>query len=200
MNFDSIRRSIANYIDPDSKLINKYNEALFWATGGGYTNYDTNNLNYLDKGYNINPFVYSMVNQMATKTASIPFYIKQVEEETSLKKLNRLKDATKWDMTIQQKLKAILLENKALSEDEMEMPLEVPNSNQTWTEFIALYKTYMKTIGNAYIYILSPDEGKDSGVPQSIYLLPSQYVQIVMKDTTDIRNLAPIDNPIQEYI
>ena len=44
---------------------NKFNQAFFKLIGGGFTSYDDNQKTYIDKGYNVNPFVYSVVNQIA---------------------------------------------------------------------------------------------------------------------------------------
>ena len=52
---------------------NKYNKAFFKWLGSSYTSYDTKGTTYVDKGYNINPVVYSVVSQRANKLASVTF-------------------------------------------------------------------------------------------------------------------------------
>ena len=193
-----LAQSIANLIDPTRKFTNKFNEAFLWAVGNGETSYDHNSQNYIDYGYNINPIVYSVVNQMATKTASIPYYIKRISDEDSLKKLQRLERATRSDMTIQQKVIYNKLKTKAYSKDELPFPLETPNPMQSWSEWMALYKTFLKTTGNVYQYILSPEDGSNKGVPKAVYLLPSHLVQIVVKNGVNM--LKDIESPIDSYI
>ena len=176
---------------------NKFNEAFFRYIGGGYTSYDANQKTYIEKGYNINPFVYSVVNQISIKAASIPFYIKEIQDEKEKSNLDRLRLATKNDPSPQQLLKALKLESKAYGEDYKELPLERPNPFQTWFEFISLYETFIKCTGNAYIYLLSPNEGANEGVPIAWYLLPSHLIQIVLKSEYDMMGL---DSPIDHYI
>lgn len=174
---------------------NKFNQAFLF--GNSFTTYDPNGTTYVEKGYNLNSIVYSVVNQQSTKTASIPYYIRKIEDKTAKRKLNRLTKATNNDLSIQQKIKQSVLESKAYAEDEKEFPLEVPNPNQTWTEFHSLYKTFLALTGNVYIYILSPEDGMNAGTPIAIYLLPSQDVQIVTKDKA---NMLGVESPIKEYI
>ncbi len=195
--FNRLRSNIINFIDPKQHSHNKFNQSFYWGLGGGYTAYDTQQKTYIEKGYNINPFVYSIVNQMATKTASIPLYIKKVEDHQSLKKLKRLRLVTGNDLTIQQKIASFLLETKAFDKDELPFPLHMPNHNQTWVEFKALFKTFIKTTGNVYIYMLTVEEGKDAGTPLAVYLLPSQNLQIVLKDNA---NMLGLENPVKEYL
>jgi len=176
---------------------NKFNQAFFKLIGGGLTSYDDNQKTYIDKGYNLNPFVYSVVNQIATKAGSIPFYIKEIEDAKSKSKIDNLIKASNHDLSPQQYLKKLTLENKAYANDYKDLPLERPNPFQTWFEFISLFETFIKCTGNIYIYLLSPEEGVNAGKPIAWYLLPSHLMQIVLK--TDV-NMIGIESPIDHYI
>lgn len=191
--FNTIATNIA------AKLFGKnaFNQAFFQYWGGGYTTYDVNNKTYLDKGYNMNPDVYSCVNQMAIKTQSVPYSVKKIDDKDSYSKLRQLNEATKGLHSFIQSVKKLQLEKKAYSDKELPFPLESPNSTQTWSEVWALYKTYMKTIGNCYFYILSPEEGMNKGVPIQLYVLPAQSMQIVLKEQA---NMLGVENPIDHYI
>ena len=176
---------------------NKFNQAFLGSVGGGLTLYDTNRKqNYLEKSYNINSTVYAIVNQMAIKTASVPYYVRKIEDTMAAKRLDMLESATKHNMTMQQQVKALELKAKAYSKNDMAFPMERPNTNQTWAEFFNLYKTFLKLTGNAYIYILKP-ELRENAEPLQIYLLPSHLTQIVVKDDVD---MLTIENPISHYI
>ena len=176
---------------------NKFNQAFFKYLGGGYTAYDTNASSYINYGYNINPDVYSMVQSMSNKTSAIPYCIKEVDDKKELKNLKRLTKSTSHNPTFQQKIKQTQLEIKAYKEGEMPMPLEKPNALQSWTEFFALYKTFIKTTGNVYQYDLKPEEGMNANTPIATYLLPSHMIQIVVKDNAD---MLDIESPVKEYI
>ena len=176
---------------------NKFNDAFLYQFGGGYTSYDQNGNSYLDNGYNKNSIVYSVVNQQSNKTASIPYYIRKIEDESSKSKLDVLNKATKSNLTPQQFIKKSILEHKAYSEETFYMPLAQPNPSQNWAEFHALYKTFLTLTGNVYIYILSPVDGMNKNVPLAIYLLPSQDIQIILKNKA---NLLGIESPIKGYM
>ena len=176
---------------------NQFNQAFFKYLGSGYTAYDQNASNYIENGYNINPDVYSIVQAMSNKTAAIPFYIKEIENKEAKKGLKRLTKATNHNPTFQQKIKQTQLQIKAYKEDEKPMPLMKPNPTQSWTEFIALYKTFLKTTGNVYQYDLKPENGKDAGTPIATYLLPSHMVQIVVENNAD---MLTTESPVKEYI
>lgn len=175
---------------------NKFNEAFLWGVGN-FSAYDPNGKTYLEKGYNVNPLVYSVINQQATKTASIPFSVKEIEDKESLRKLNTLEIATKHNLTPQQLIKKVLLENKAFKEGSLPFPMDKPNATQTWAELFALWKTFMKLTGNAYFYLLAPTEGMNKGKPIQVYLLPSHLTQIALKQGV---GLLDGENPIGSYI
>ena len=137
--FGRLRDAITN----KPSFTNKFNEAFFKYLGSGYTQYDKNLKTYIEKGYNINPLVYAPINQMSTKTASIPYAIKKVEDKKAFNKRNKIKSSTNMEMSIQQKVRYLALETKAFDDDDLEFPLERPNPNQSWTEFISLYKTFI---------------------------------------------------------
>ena len=177
--------------------VNKFNEAFLYSAGGGYTAYDTNGSSYLDNGYNVNPIVYSIINQQSTKTSSIPYYIHKIEDEKAKSKLNILNKATNNNLTPQQLIKKNILETKAFGSEDLGMPLEQPNPNQSWAEFHSLYKTFLKLTGNVYIYMLCPEDGMNANTPMAVYLLPSHNIKIVIKDKAD---LLGIESPIKSYM
>jgi len=185
------------FSNKQNQTINKYNQALFSWLGGGYTSYDTNNNNYIDKGYNYNPVVYSVINQRSKKVGSVPFYIKIIDNKYQKSKRDSLLYATKFDLTPQQEVKRLILESKAFKEDYKEMPLERPNPLQTWMEFFELAETFLASIGNVYIYLQSPNLGINKDTPIAWYLLPSHLTQIVLKKNV---NFQSKESPIDSYI
>lgn len=176
---------------------NAFNQAFFQYLGGGYTTYDVNNQTYIDKGYNLNPDVYACINQMATKTQSVPYEVKVIDNKNAYEKLSQLNNATKGVYSFKQLAKKNVLESKAYSEKEVAFPMKEPNSTQTWSEVWALYKTYMKTTGNCYFYILSPEDGANAGVPIQLYVLPSHLMQIIIEENA---NMLGVESPISDYI
>jgi len=175
---------------------NKYNQSFFKWMGGTGSSYDVNATTYIEKGYNINPIVYSVISQMATKTSSVPYSVKKVESKDQKRKADRLVKATGYNLTPQQQVKQVLLETKAYSDDELEMPIAKPNPLQTWAEWLELYKTLIRLTGNAYIYKLSVTEGANVGKILGIYLLPSHLMNIVLKQNADLMSL---ESPVGGY-
>lgn len=177
---------------------NKFNQAFLHSWGGGHTTYDANGLTYINKGYKLNPDVYSMINKMSTKTASIPKMVKKIEDKSSLKQLQYLKKATGSSYSSQQLVKKFFLEQKAFSDEIKPWPLERPNVNQTWREWDSLWKTFLRMTGNVYIFDLMPSEGVNAGRPIATYLLPSHLIKIVVKDEANM--LEENSDPIKEYL
>jgi len=187
---------LSNLFGSKVTLKNKFNEAFLYGFGG-YTQYDDKAPTYLEKGYNYNPIVYAIINQQSIKTASIPYYVKKVDDKQAHKRLKRLRMATKGDYSVQQQVRSMILENKAFSEADMPFPLEAPNISQTWTEFLSLYKCFLKLTGNVYIYLLAPEDGMNKGTPIQVYLLPSHLVQIVTRNKADMMG---VESPVSGYI
>lgn len=194
--FNRLREQLADFINPN-RVRNKFNESFLGSVGGAWTTYDPNGLTYIEKGYNYNSTVFAVINQMATKTANVPFYVKEVKDKNAKKKLDQLMRATKGNLNLTQHIKKKQLEAKAYSKNDLAFPMERPNTNQTWTEFLSLYKTFLKCTGNVYIYILAPEEGLNAGKPMQVYLLPSQFVQITVKNGVD---MMEDEDPVKGYI
>lgn len=176
---------------------NDFNKAFYQLLGGGYTKYDSNNKTYLEKGYNTNPDVYAIINKQTVKTVSVPYSIKQIEDKKSYSKLNQLELATKGNLNLSQFIQKVKLQSKTYSEEEMNFPLEQPNPNQTWADIFGLYKTYMKITGNCYIYLMSPEDGMNAGIPIQVYVLPAHLIEIVLKKDA---SMLTVESPIDHYI
>jgi len=173
---------------------NYFNEALYKLVGGLTQTYNPTLETLITKGYGDNPDVNAIVNQMASKTTSVPFCIKKVDDKESLKKLKRYPN----NPTFQQKVAIKKLQQKAYETDtEMPMPLEHPNPNQTWKDILFLYKLYLKVCGNVYLYKMFPKDGMNAGQPMQLYILPSHWVQIVLKQEA---STLSIENPIDYFI
>lgn len=177
---------------------NKFNTAFYSNWVSTASAYDPNGITYLDKGYNFNGVVYSIINKQAIKTASIPLIIKKIKDEQSKQKLVNLHKSTNGNFSPLQRIKKNRLEVKAFEEEILSLPLERPNITQTWAEFHALFKTYLKTNGNFYIYEESAEEGLNSGKPRAVYILPAYNVKIVLKANANLLNSD--ESPIKEYM
>lgn len=173
---------------------NLFNEAFYKLIGGQTNTYNQDLETLLVKGYGENPDVNAMVNQMASKSTIVPYYIKKIEDESAHKQIKRFPI----DLTYQQKQTVKKLKKKAYKTDsELPMPIAEPNPLQSWADIIFLYKLYLKVCGNVYLYKMSPKEGMNAGVPIQLYMLPAHWVQIVLKPKA---SLLSTESPIDYYI
>lgn len=184
-----LRLKAARFLAP--KGYNPYTDAFLSWIGGAATNYDTKGKTYLEKGYNVNPDVYSVIKQIATKCSDIPFYIKSVKDEKALHSYNLIKNSQSFNLIA----KRAQLEIKAFQEIEKEVPLEKPNSAQSWSEFIALSVVMMKITGNCFWYMLRASE-RPNAEPLAIYVLPSHLTYIVLKSKPQFLG---VESPINYY-
>jgi len=179
--------------NPQTYTQNKLYEAVFRLLGGQTNTYNQDLATLLVRGYGENPDVNAMVNQMASKSTVVPFYVKKIKDE---KKLNLVKSFP-IELTVQQKKQLAKIKAETYSDEYLPMPLERPNTLQTWNDLIFLYKLYLKVCGNVYFYKMTPQDGINKGVPLQLHILPSHWVKIVLKP-----NAAMIgtDNPIDYYV
>jgi hypothetical protein len=169
---------------------NLFNEAIYRLVGGQTNTYNQSLEVLLNMGYGANPDVNAMVNQMASKSTVVPYYIKNIEDEEIYKQIKRFPI----DTTLQQKQTIKKLKAKAYDSDsEMPMPLLIPNPTQTWNDILFLYKVYLKVCGNVYLYKVMSEMGK----PLQLYMLPAQWMQIVLKSNA---NVLSSESPVDYYI
>lgn len=187
-----------NYIGRKiTERVNAFNKAFYSLVGNGYTQYDYDSKVYLEKGYNINPDVYAIINKQTVKMVSVPYAVKKIKDKKAYNDLMQFKQATKGDVSFTQFVKQVKLQIKAYGDETMSFPLEQPNPNQTWGDIWGLYKMYMKLTGNCYLYYVAPEEGLNKGTPMLVYCLPAHLMQIILKNDAD---MLSDESPIKEYV
>lgn len=139
--------------------------------------YDSNQQTFVDQGYKGNAIVYSIIRKIAEKGKQCPTY---VYKETTARKDYRSGKYSDKDLN---RSKAIAFRSKELQEvsvnDPVDMLLKKPNPYQTWSEILDNIFTWYNTTGEAFIYGFTPNEGLNRGKIQEMYVLPSNYVEIV---------------------
>lgn len=137
--------------------------------------------NYIKNGYDLNDIIYSIVNLIIDKIRLAPWSIYQVKDESSLKQLRAL--CTKLE-TPGYYNKAAKLQAKSLElvQDAgwWTNLVTYPNDKETMQDFIANGCGYKLLTGNKYIWGELIPGGKDAGKPNSLRLLPSQWIDIVV--------------------
>ena len=78
-----IQRIKAVIMPTQSDPGNKYNQSLFSYFNGIFFNIPNNPRAYVANGYQGNPDVFSIINMIAKKAASVPFYVYVVSNKKS---------------------------------------------------------------------------------------------------------------------
>lgn len=162
--------------------------------------YTDNFTNYLSKGYNINDIVYSIVNLIMDKCRVAPWGIYEVVDELAYKSLRGMMHKGKW--TGEDYFKVLHLHSKALkpatNAGKWGDLIKNPNERCSWNDLIAYGVAYDCLIGNNYTWGSPLSAGANKGVPNELYLMPAQHVNIFSTDTFPARvtkynvNLWPI--------
>jgi len=183
--------------DLQRAVSNAFNQAFLWGSYGTEAlDDDQNTKRYIDLAYNINPDVYSVINQISSKFNSVPYYINRIDNQKSYKKLKSLNNATKFNYSIPQLFKSISFQSESFKEDALPMPLENPNPFQTWSEFFKLSDTFLQTNGTVYWYFEKPLL-RENADPTAMYVLPSHLMEIVLKPNSEI---IGNENPVDYYM
>lgn len=190
--FEGVKKSIGRALARELGKYNSFNDAFFSTIGGNITKYDTKNPVYLEKGYQYNSDVYSIIKQISTKCSDIPCNIKKVKNRDAQKQLKLIKTSKSYHHI----LKRIQLEVEAYEESSgMPLPLEKPNTQQSWSEFIALSVVFLKLTGNCFWYALTP-ELRDDAEPLQLYVLPADLIYIVLKSNPEFLG---VESPVESY-
>lgn len=136
--------------------------------------------NYIDKGFNVNDIVYSIITLIMDKVRISPWSLYTITDEQSLKAYNGLlskKDFKANDIRLARELR-----HKAITP--VKNPgkwgdiLKYPNEYETFSDFVANGVGFKLLTGNKYIWADLIEGGKNAGAPNSLWNLPSQWMNI----------------------
>ena len=189
---------MASILSRFQKLISKnfqqtnaeFNKAIYNYLGNSIIWNPENDSTYIEKGYQYNSTIYSIVNLISKTAATIPFQIYEIKNENELK---RYKSMTSGIANGSALHKAEMIRKHALEEvadTELHELLSRPNPAQSYNAWIQEIIAFGKLTGNRYIYGLKPDTGANKGKFKELYVLPSQKVEI---------NSGGIFDPVKSY-
>lgn len=152
-----------------------------------------NKQSYIDNGYNINDIVYSVVNLILDKVRIAPWGLYKVVDESSLKSYQAI--VRKKNLSHKDYKKAIEYRSKALepitnanmSVGKLVELLKWPNDYESFPDFIANGCGYKLLTGDKYVWANVLDAGANKGVPQNLWLLPSQQTVIKATNTFPVK-------------
>lgn len=137
---------------------------------------------YIKKGYDINDIVYSIVNLIVEKVRVAPWALYTVVDDSSLKSYKSLQ--SKKDLTPADFKRSLDFRTKALKPvkdgGKWAELLQYPNPEDTWQDLIANSCGYKLLTGNKYLHGDLIPGGANKGIPNTICLLPSQFMNIVV--------------------
>lgn len=150
--------------------------------GGKFVPIADSSINYIQKGYNINDIIYSIINLILDKVRLAPWSIYQVVDESSLKKYKAL--TSKKDLTAEDVRTAKMLHSKAFkpvsNAGRWSELIKYPNEQESsFNDFVANGIGYKLLTGNKYIWGSMIDGGANKGTPFELWLMPSQLVQVL---------------------
>ena len=134
----------------------------------------------VEDGYNGNDIVYSCIKLIADKAKLAPWYEYKVVDKKAYKEY-RQKTAqpdkvTDWKQVKELHTKALELVGKQTKISDL---LIYPNADDTWGDLIEAAVSYKLITGNDYIYGKTITAGVNKGLPNSLHVLPAQYMQIM---------------------
>ena len=136
---------------------------------------------YVEDGYTGNDIVYSII-RLITEKAKIPEWNEyKVKDEQSYKEYSR--KLRRPDLATDYK-KLIELQHKALEPvkgyTKIKELLQYPNDDDTWGDLIEKWGGWKLSTGNAFIYGPLIGAGSNKGLPNKLYDLPSQFMQLLV--------------------
>lgn len=147
--------------------------------GGGIVTWAGQNAQGLvNDGYRKNDIVYSCVRLISDKVKVAPWAEYSVKDEQAYKMYKAATISKKTDLK-----ELVAMHRKALepikNTSKLTDLLTYPNDDDTFADLIEQWASYKLITGNTYIAADLIGAGKNSGIPQRLFSLPSQYVQII---------------------
>lgn len=155
----------------------EYNRFIYNFMGNNNIPNNENDDNYISKGYQKNPTIYSIVNLITKCAVSIPYIIYEKKDENALKQYKALTSGT---VDTDSLIKANIIKKHALvetSHTELHQLLERPNPAQSYATWMTEIIAFGKLTGNRYIYGITSDT-RDIKRFLELYSLPSHLIEI----------------------
>lgn len=141
---------------------------------------------YVDKGYQYNADVYSIVSLITRKAATAPPILYEVKDDRAFQKYKAFTANLSKPSDIAE---ALNLRAKALVEVDMQHPiiqtLLHPNDYQSYYEFMDNLLGFKLITGNSYVYGVGPSTGFNAGKFKQLYILPAHLVRILSEGRYD---------------
>lgn len=169
------------------KLVsNLYNQNMFRFVNGGIVWDKQNPQTFIEKGYQTNADVYSIIRIITRKLAACPWLLYEIKDEKSFNRYKALTSSATDKIEI--KAQALYHKVKGLKEIQghaIQDFIERPNPDQSRADFMENWAGYKLITGNSYLYGMAPEIGVNQGLIQRGYVLPAHYMEIIGGDFLD---------------
>jgi HK97 family phage portal protein len=161
----------------DENLLNRIiyglsnNNAIIW--------YDGKQDTFINEGYRGNAMVYSIIRKIADKSKGCELQV--FKESKNAKSYKEKKRSTDDLVRAQAKIYKKELDLVVDSDPVLKL-MKNPNPYQTWKEFLDNISIWYNTTGEVFIYGFAPDMGVNAGKFQELWVMPSNYVEIIQGD------------------
>jgi HK97 family phage portal protein len=140
-----------------------------------------NKQSYYDNAFLINNTVSSIINLITDKVKLAQWNVYQVKDEQALGKYKAL--MSRKDISGQDFKEAMGYRKKALVEvnaGPLNDLIKYPNDYCSFQDLVANSTTFKLITGDRFLWANVLADGANAGKPQSLYLLPSQFINIVV--------------------
>jgi len=169
-----------------------YNGAPYTVWNGSVISPATNKQHYLNKGFNSNDIVFAATQMVSEKVHLPTWRAYRVDDEGSLDEMKRLE--AKGTYTPQDLKKLAMLQKKALAPTDKDGKLiellKYPNEVDTFQDLVANSSINKLMLGSRFIQGTILNAGSNEGKLQSLDLLPSQDVTLIVSRTWPFRVLG----------
>ena len=190
---DRIRNSIKAF---NLEVTNEsYNRFIYSFLGNNTISNNTQDDDFIKKGYAYNPTIYSIINLIAKSAITVPFQIYNKLDQGALKEYKAL---TGNGLNTESIIKSKLIRKEALMEVEntaLDKLLDRPNPAQSWSVFLEELIGFGKLTGNRYVYGIYPDGGENKEIVYQLYNLPAHLIEIKSKGI-----FRPVDKYCMQYL
>lgn len=152
-----------------------------WSMNNLVILYDGKTQTYIDKGYQGNAMVYSIISKLAEKRKEAQLNV--MKKKSGAK--SRYK-AFKYSASVDNLAKSRLFLTKELDfvpdSDPVARLIKKPNDGQDTTQFIDDLSRWWDIAGEFFIYGFRPENGLNKGKVTKMYVLPAHLIELIQGD------------------
>lgn len=159
--------------------------------GGPAVYPDPNVRNYIEKGYCGNGSVYTIVSRCHRKFGSIPRYVYKIKDKNAYRQMKALVKQKNFNLKKLHDLQVKAYDETVVDDNPFAELLNQPNEMQGQDAFYERAYAFYKVTGNCFIWKNRgnitglTDEQADAEKPVELYVLPTQYIEI-LPDPMDV--------------